>query len=136
MRARSGPWERSMSAQAEGDGPGRSRAGDDAVILPGQSGHAQASQFIHGRRCPLRMSGGVSDHQLEWSSADPAGLIDFVNGQLEASEQVPARLDPARPGERNQSADPDRFDSRHPFPREVAAPSVSESSAAKASVAM
>ena len=67
------------------------------MILPGQGSHAQASQFIYGRSGPLRISGSVSDHQLEWSSADPAGVINFANGQLESSEQVPARLDPAGP---------------------------------------
>ena len=77
------------------------------MILPRQGGHAQASQFVHGRRGPLRIGRGVSDHQLEWSSDDPAGVIDFANGQLESSEQVLARLDPARPGQRNESADLD-----------------------------
>ncbi len=77
------------------------------MILPGQGSHAQASQFIYGRRGPLRISRGVSDHQLEWSSADPAGVIDLANGQLESGEQVPARLDPAGPSQRNESADLD-----------------------------
>jgi hypothetical protein len=67
------------------------------VILPRQGSHAQASQFIYGRRGPLWISRGVSDHQLEWSSDDPAGVIDFANGQLESSKQVSACLDPARP---------------------------------------
>jgi hypothetical protein len=67
------------------------------VILPGQGSHAQASQFIYGRSGPLRISGSVSDHQLKWSSADPAGVINFANAQLESSQQVPARLDPAGP---------------------------------------
>jgi hypothetical protein len=67
------------------------------VILPGQGGNAQASQLVYGRSRPPRISGSVSDQQLEWSSADPAGVIDFADGQLESSEQVPARLDPAWP---------------------------------------
>jgi hypothetical protein len=67
------------------------------VILPGQGSHAQASQFSYGRGGPLRISGSIPDHQLEWSSADPAGVINLAHAQLEASEQVPARLDPARP---------------------------------------
>jgi hypothetical protein len=58
------------------------------VILPGQGGHAQASQFIDGRCGPLRVSRGVADHQLEGPSKDPAGVVDLVNGQLESSEQV------------------------------------------------
>ncbi|GIH72241.1 hypothetical protein Mth01_44940 [Sphaerimonospora thailandensis] len=78
------------------------------MILPRQGGHAQAGQFIDGRRGPLRIGRGVSDHQLEWSSADPAGVIDFANGQLESGEQVPACLDPARPTQRNESTDLDR----------------------------
>jgi hypothetical protein len=68
------------------------------VILPRQGGHAQASQFSYGRSGPLWISGSVSDHQLERSSADPAGVINFANGQLEPSEQVPARLHPAGSG--------------------------------------
>jgi len=32
-----------------------------------------------GRHGPLRISRGVSDHQLERSSDDPAGFIDFAN---------------------------------------------------------
>ena len=77
------------------------------MILPGQGSHAQASQFVDGRRGPLWIGGGVPDHQLERSSDDPAGVIDFANGQLESGEQVPARLDPAGPSERNESADLD-----------------------------
>jgi hypothetical protein len=67
------------------------------VILPRQGSHAQPSQFIYSRRGPLRISRGVSHHQLEWSSGDPAGVIDLANGQLESSKQVLACLDPARP---------------------------------------
>jgi hypothetical protein len=67
------------------------------VILPDHGSHAQASQFVYGRSGPLRIGGSVVDHQLEWSSANPASVIDFANGQLESSEQVPARLDPAGP---------------------------------------
>ena len=67
------------------------------MVLPRQRSHAQASQLIYGRRGPLWISCGISDHQLEWSSDDPAGVIDFANGQLESSEQVLACLDPARP---------------------------------------
>ncbi|GGQ17733.1 hypothetical protein GCM10010140_55080 [Streptosporangium pseudovulgare] len=77
------------------------------MILPRQGGHAQASQFIYGRHGPLRVGRGVPDHEFEWSSADPAGVIDLANGQVESGEQVPARLDPAGPGQRNESADPD-----------------------------
>ncbi|GAA1312725.1 hypothetical protein Psi02_73780 [Planotetraspora silvatica] len=77
------------------------------MILPRQSGHAQASQFVYGRRGPLRIGRGVPDHQLEWSSDDPAGVIDLANGQFESSEQVSACLDPARPSQRNESADLD-----------------------------
>jgi hypothetical protein len=53
------------------------------------------------------ISGSVSDHQLERSSADPAGVIDVADGQLESSEQVPARLDPAGLSQRHESADLD-----------------------------
>ena len=77
------------------------------MILPRQGSHAQASQFVYGRRGPLWISRGVADHQLEWSSNDPAGVIDLANSQLESCEQVSARLDPARPRQRNESADPD-----------------------------
>jgi hypothetical protein len=77
------------------------------VILPGQGSHAQASQFIDGRGGPLRISGSVSDHQFERPAADPARVINFANGQLESSEQVPARLDPAGPSQRNESTDLD-----------------------------
>jgi hypothetical protein len=44
---------------------------------------------------------------FDWSSDDPAGVIDFGCGQLESGEQVLACLDPARPSERNESADLD-----------------------------
>ena len=98
---------RAEERQAERVGPGGDGAGDDAVVLPRQGGHAQAGQLIHGRRGPLRIGRGVPDHQLERSSVDPAGVIDVANGQLESGEQVPARLDPAGPGQRNESADPD-----------------------------
>jgi hypothetical protein len=67
------------------------------VILPAKGSHAQTSQFIYGRSGSLCITGGVSDHQLEWSSDDPAGVIDVANGQLESSEQVSACLDPAGP---------------------------------------
>ncbi|GEC03805.1 hypothetical protein SSP24_14600 [Streptomyces spinoverrucosus] len=77
------------------------------MVLPRQGSHAQVSQFIHGRRGPVWISRGVSDHQLEWSSDDPAGVIDFTNGQLEAGEQVLAPLDPAGPSQRNESTDAD-----------------------------
>ena len=77
------------------------------MILPGQGGHAQGCQLIDRRGGPLRVSGGVSDHELQRSSADPAGVIDLANGELEAGQQVPAGLDPAGPGQRNESADPD-----------------------------
>ena len=80
---------------------------DDAVVLPGQRGHAQASQFVDRRRGPLRISRGVGDHQLKRSSGDPAGVVDVANGQLESGQQVPAGLDPAGPGERGERADAD-----------------------------
>ena len=79
---------RAQERQAEGVGPGRGGASDDAVILPGQGGHAQGCQLIDRRRGPLRISGGVPDHQLQRSSADPAGVIDLANGQLESGQQV------------------------------------------------
>ena len=77
------------------------------MILPGQGSHAQVSQFSYGRSGLLRVGGSVPDHQLKWSSADPAGVIDLASGQLEPGEQVPARLDPAGPGQRNESTDLD-----------------------------
>lgn len=67
------------------------------MILPRQGSHAQASQLIYGRRRPEWISRGVSDHQLERPSDNSAGVIDVANGQLEPSEQMPARLDPAGP---------------------------------------
>jgi hypothetical protein len=67
----------------------------------------EASQFIYGRRCPLWISRGVSDHQLQWSSDDPAGVINVANGHLESSEQMLACLDPSRSSQRNESADLD-----------------------------
>jgi hypothetical protein len=75
------------------------------VVLPGQGSHTQAGQFIYSRRGSPGISGGIPDHQLKWSSADPAGVIDLGSAELEPSEQVPARLDPAGPGQRNESAD-------------------------------
>jgi hypothetical protein len=74
------------------------------VVLPGQGGYAEPGQFIDGRRCLRRVSGGVPDHELEWPSA---GVVSFANGQLESGEQVPSRLDPAGPGQRNEDTDPD-----------------------------
>jgi hypothetical protein len=50
------------------------------VIFPCQGNHTEASQFIYRRRGPVWISCGVSDHQLKWSSDDPAGVIDFANG--------------------------------------------------------
>ena len=96
---------RAEERQAEGVGPGGRGASDDAVVFPRQGSHAQTSQFIYGRRGPLWIRRGVSDHQLEWSSGDPAGVIDVANGQLESREQVLAGLDPAGPGQRNESAE-------------------------------
>ena len=96
---------RAEKRDAEGVGPGGSSAGDDAVILPRHSRHAQASQFINCRHGPVWISRGVSDHQLERSSANSAGAIDFVNSQLESSEQMSACLHPAGPSQRNKSAD-------------------------------
>ncbi|GAA3935762.1 hypothetical protein GCM10023085_16530 [Actinomadura viridis] len=77
------------------------------MVLPRQGGHAQAGQFVYGRHGPLWISGGVPDHQLEWPSGDPAGVIDFADGQLESSEQVAARPDPARRRQRDEGADLD-----------------------------
>jgi hypothetical protein len=77
------------------------------VIFAGQGSHACASQFVHGRYGFLWISGGVSDHQLKGSSSDPAGIIDFTNGQLKSSEQMPTGFGPARPSQRNKSADLD-----------------------------
>jgi hypothetical protein len=56
---------------------------------------------------PLWVCGGVLDHQLEGPPVDPAGLVHLVNGQLESGEQLPARLDPAGPGQRNESTNLD-----------------------------
>jgi hypothetical protein len=58
-------------------------------------------------RDPVRIGGGVPHHQLERSADDPAGVIDVVNGELESGQQVPAGLDPAGPGQGNESADLD-----------------------------
>ncbi|GED89691.1 hypothetical protein TNCT6_67760 [Streptomyces sp. 6-11-2] len=77
------------------------------MIFPRQGSHTQSSQFLYGRRGPLWIGRGVPDHQLNWSSGDPLGVIDVAYGQLKSSEQVLACLDPAGPSERNQSADPD-----------------------------
>ena len=99
---------RAEERQAEGVGPGGSGASDDAVVLPRERSHAQASQLIDGCRGPPRIGRGVPDHQLEWSPADPAGVIDVTNGQLESGEQVSARFDPARPGQRKERADLDQ----------------------------
>ena len=98
---------RAEERQAEGIGPGGSGASDNAVVLPGKGSHALASQFIYGHSGPLRISGSVPDHQLEWSSGDPAGVIDLVNGELESGEQVPARIDPAWAGQWDEGADLD-----------------------------
>jgi hypothetical protein len=96
---------RAEKRQAEGVGPGGSSAGDNAVILPRHSSNAHTSEFIYCRRGPLWISRSVSDHQLERSSANSAGAIDFVNSQLESSEQMSACLHPAGPSQRNKSAD-------------------------------
>ena len=85
------------------------------MVLARQGGHAQASQFIDGRRGPLRIGRGVPDHQLERSPGDPAGVVDVADGQLEPGEQVPARLDPAGPGQRNKRTDPDVLRVDQPF---------------------
>ncbi|KQV14571.1 hypothetical protein ASC99_30925 [Kitasatospora sp. Root107] len=77
------------------------------MVLPRQGDHTQPGQFVHGRRGPLRISRGVPDHQLDRPATDPTGVVDVANGQLEAGEQVPARLDPAGPRQRNESTDPD-----------------------------
>ena len=77
------------------------------MIFPRQGSHAQARQFIYGCRGPLWISRSVSDQQLEWFSGDPAGVIDFANGQFQSREQVSACLDPARWSQRNEHADLD-----------------------------
>ena len=98
---------RAQERQADGVGSGGGGASHDAVILPGQGGHAQAGQFIDRRRSPPRISGGVGHHQLNWPAADPAGVVDVAHGELEPGQQVPAGLDPAGPGERDERAAPD-----------------------------
>ena len=92
--------------QAEGVGAGGGGTGDDAVVFPGQRRHAQPAEFFRGRDGPLRVSGGVPDHQLQWPPGDPAVLVDVGCGQLESGEQVPA-VDPAGPGQRDERADLD-----------------------------
>jgi hypothetical protein len=62
-------------------------------ICPRVPSTATRGKFSYGRSGPLWVSGSVSDHQLERSSADPAGVINFANGQHESSEQLPACLD-------------------------------------------
>jgi hypothetical protein len=47
----------------------------------------------------------VQDEGRQRGLVQAAGVVDFAHGQLESSEQVPACPDPARPGERNESAD-------------------------------
>jgi hypothetical protein len=81
------------------------------VVLPRQGGHAQPRQFVDGRGRSLRITRRVPDHQLE---RDPAGRIDIAHGQLEAGEQVPARLDPARPTQRDERTDLHAEDPREP----------------------
>jgi len=56
---------------------------------------------------PLRISGGVPDHQLKWPPGDSAVLVDVADGQFESGEQVPACVDPAGPGQRDERADAD-----------------------------
>ena len=75
------------------------------MIFARQGSHAQASQLIYRRRGPLWIGRGVSDHQLEWTPEDPAGVVDLANGELEPGEQMPASLDPAGPGERDERTD-------------------------------
>jgi hypothetical protein len=77
------------------------------VVLAREGSHAQASQFIDGRRGLLWISRGVSGHELEGPSGDPAGVIDVAKGELEPSEQVLTCLDPSRPSERNENTDLD-----------------------------
>jgi hypothetical protein len=97
----------SSTADEQRNGPGGSGPSDDAVILPRQGGHPQPGQFVHGRRGLLRIGRGVADQQFEGFPGHAAGVIDFVNGQLESGEQVSARLGPAGPGQRYESTDPD-----------------------------
>ncbi|GHA65014.1 hypothetical protein GCM10010345_81270 [Streptomyces canarius] len=77
------------------------------MVLPRHDGHAQAGQFVHGRSGPAGISLGVPDHQLQWPSDDPAGVVDIAHGQFQSGEQGPAGLGPARPGQRGEYADPD-----------------------------
>ena len=77
------------------------------MVLARQGGHAQAGQLIYGRRGPLWISRAVSDDQLEWSTGDSTVVIDFADGELESGEQVPARLHPAGPSQRDERADLD-----------------------------
>lgn len=65
-------------------------------------------QLVDRGHSSLWISAGVSDHQFDRSSSDPAGDIDVVHSLLEPSEQVLARLDPAGTAQRHESADPDR----------------------------
>lgn len=50
---------------------------------------------------------GVPHHQRHRPAHDAAGVVDFAYGQFHPGEQVPARLVPARPGQRHESPDPD-----------------------------
>ena len=55
----------------------------------------------HGRRGLLWIGRGVPDHQLE------GGVVNLADAELESGEQMPACLDPARPSQRDESADLD-----------------------------
>jgi hypothetical protein len=77
------------------------------VIFPCQGSHAQASQLIYSGLGFVWIRRGIADDELEWSSEDPARVIHFASSQLESGEQMSARLDPARPRKRDDSADPD-----------------------------
>lgn len=74
--------------QADGVGLGRCRASNDAVILPRQGSNAETAELIYCRSSPPRVAGAVPDHQLEWSSEDPAGVVDLASGELESGKQV------------------------------------------------
>ncbi|CAM5672817.1 hypothetical protein STENM327S_05404 [Streptomyces tendae] len=97
---------RAQEGQSDGIGPGGGGACDDAVVLPRQGGYTQPGQVVHGRRGPVRIGRRVPDHQFEWCAADAAGVVDVAYGQFHPGEQVPARLVPAGPGQRRESADP------------------------------
>jgi hypothetical protein len=79
------------------------------VVLPGHGRHAQPVQLVDGCGGAFGVGRRVPDEQLERSTDDAAGSVHVVNGQLEAGEQVVSGLGPARTGQRDEGADPDRW---------------------------